>query len=54
VAEAAGALRLRQGSYIEAAREARLTLEPAPKDAKDLLPGGEEPPAGALPPGFSE
>jgi len=54
VVEAAGALRLRQGSYIEAAREAQLTLELTPKDAKDLLPGGEELPEGALPPGFTE
>jgi MauM/NapG family ferredoxin protein len=54
VVEAEGALRLRKGSYIEAAREARLTLELAPKDAKDLLPGGEELPEGALPPGFTE
>jgi MauM/NapG family ferredoxin protein len=53
VAEAAGALRLRQGSYVEAAREARLTLELTPKDAKDLLPGGEDLPEDALPPGFT-
>jgi polyferredoxin len=54
VVEAAGALRLRTGSYIEAAREAKLTLELEPKDAKDMLPGGEELPEGALPPGFTE
>ena len=54
VVEAAGALRLRKGSYIEAAREARLTLELEPKEAKDMLPGGEELPEGALPPGFTE
>jgi len=54
VVEAVGALRLSNGSYIEAAREAQLTLELAPKDAKDLLPGGEELPEGALPPGFTE
>jgi MinD superfamily P-loop ATPase len=54
VVEAEGALRLRKGSYIEAAREARLTLELTPKDTKDLLPGGEELPEGALPPGFTE
>jgi MauM/NapG family ferredoxin protein len=54
VTEAEGALRLSNGSYIEAAREAQLTLEPAPKDAKDWLPGGEKVPEGALPPGFTE
>jgi MauM/NapG family ferredoxin protein len=54
VVDAEGALRLRQGSYIEAAREAKLTLELAPKDAKDLLPGGEALPEGALPPGFTD
>jgi len=54
VVEAEGALRLRTGSYIEAAREARLSLELTPKDAKDLLPGGEELPEDALPPGFTE
>ena len=54
VVEADGALRLRTGSYIEAAREMRLTLEPTSKDAKDLFPGGEELPEGALPPGFTE
>jgi len=54
VAAATGALRLGKGSYIEAAREAKLTLELEPKDAKDLLPGGEEVPEGALPPGFTE
>jgi MauM/NapG family ferredoxin protein len=54
IVEAAGALRLRTGSYIEAAREAMLTLELEPKDAKDLLPGGEELPEGALPPGFTQ
>ena len=53
-AEAEGALRLRAGSYVEAARAARLTLELVPKDAKDWLPGGEEVPEGALPPGFTE
>jgi ferredoxin len=54
VVEAGGALRLRKGSYIEAAREARLTLELAPKDAQDLLPGGESLPEDSLPPGFTE
>jgi len=54
VMEALGALRLRKGSYIEAAREARLTLELAPKDAKNWQPGGEEVPEGILPPGFTE
>jgi ferredoxin len=54
IIEAEGALRLRKGSYIAAAREAQLTLELEPKDAKDLLPGGEELPEGALPPGFTE
>jgi MauM/NapG family ferredoxin protein len=52
VVEADGALRLRKGSYIEAAREARLTLEPTPKDAQTVPPGSEELPEGALPPGF--
>jgi len=54
VAEAEGALRLSKGSYIEAAREAQLTLELTPKDAKDWLPGGESLPEDALPPGFTE
>jgi MauM/NapG family ferredoxin protein len=54
VAAATGALRLGKGSYIEAAREARLTLELDPKDAQDLFPGGEALPEGALPPGFTE
>jgi MauM/NapG family ferredoxin protein len=54
VAEAVGALRLRTGSYVEAAREAQLILELTPKDANGALPGGEELPEGALPPGFTE
>jgi len=52
VAEAVGALRLREGSYMEAAREAQLVLEPTPKDAQDMPAGSEELPEGALPPGF--
>jgi polyferredoxin len=54
VVEAEGALRLRNGSYIEAAREARLTLELMPKEEKDWLPGGESLPDDSLPPGFTE
>jgi ferredoxin len=54
IVESTNALRLREGSYIEAAREAKLTLELVPKDAKDLMPGGEELPDDALPPGFTD
>jgi polyferredoxin len=54
VVEAAGALRLAEGSYVAAAGEAGLMLELTPKDAKNVLPGGEEAPEGALPPGFTE
>ena len=54
IVEAAGALRLGKGSYIEAAHEAQLTLELVPQNEKDLSPGGEELPEGTLPPGFTE
>lgn len=54
VVEGAGALRLAGGSYSAAAEEAGLRLDLTPRDELNVLPGGEDLPPGALPPGFTE